>query len=99
MSNSQKSRSETAQVRSKTFCALNVFKWAAMLLMFGIAVGEFYTSANSGDAVNWVFVGFCVVFGFILLWTGHVLAKHSIAADQANLRSRKVVRKAKRTTR
>nr|CAA6828723.1 MAG: Unknown protein [uncultured Thiotrichaceae bacterium] len=80
---------------SKTFCALNLFKWAAMLLMFGIAFGEFYVH-GAGDA-NWVFIGFCVVFGLILLWAGHILAKHSIAAEQANLRRKSAMRKVRKS--
>jgi hypothetical protein len=87
MSDSQKPRGVTPPGRSKTFCALNLFKWVAMLLMFGIAFGEFYMSG--GDDINWIFIGFCVIFGLILLWTGHILAKHSIEADEAQLRRRK----------
>ncbi|MEZ5447760.1 MAG: hypothetical protein R3E89_01575 [Thiolinea sp.] len=63
-----------------------MFKWVAMLLMFGIAFAEYYM--HDADEVNWVFVGFCIVFGFILLWTGHILAQHSIAADQRLFRRR-----------
>lgn len=91
MNDSLKTSTVRPASKSKTFCALNLFKWVAMLLMFGIAFGEFYLSV--GDDINWVFIGFCVIFGFILLWTGHILAKHSIAADQAQLRSQPKVKR------
>ncbi|CAA6807046.1 MAG: Unknown protein [uncultured Thiotrichaceae bacterium] len=95
MSEQQKPQGTSQAENSKTFCALNIFKWVAMLLMFSIAFGEFYM--RSADDVNWVFIGFCVVFGLLLLWVGHILAQHSIAADQAYRRSKSAKRKVKRS--
>ncbi|MEZ5536959.1 MAG: hypothetical protein R3F02_15220 [Thiolinea sp.] len=94
MSDSVKSRETVPTGSNKAFCALNLFKWVAMLLMFAIAFGEFYLS-ESGD-VNWVFVGFCVIFGFILLWTGHILAKHAIAAERVHFRRKSAGKKGSR---
>ncbi len=95
MSKQQKPQGTSQAAGNKTFCALNVFKWAAMLLMFGIAFGEFYM--RSAEDVNWVFIGFCVVFGLLLLWTGHILAQHSIAADQAHRRRKSAMRKVRKS--
>lgn len=95
MSDQHKPQNTSQAGRNKTFCALNLFKWAAMLLMFGIAFGEFYT--RSADEVNWVFIGFCVVFGLLLLWTGHILAQHSIAADEAHRRHKSAARKVRKS--
>lgn len=77
------------QKRPKVFCALNLFKWVAMFLMFVIAFMEYYMHRETG--VNWMFVGFCVIFGFLLLWAGHVLARHSMASDAVsnNLRMKR----------
>ena len=94
MSDSLKSGEAASAGSNKTFCALNLFKWVAMLLMFAIAFGEFYLS-DAAD-VNWIFIGFCVVFGFILLWTGHVLAKHAIAADKAHFKRKSGLKKGSR---
>ena len=71
----------TRHDHDKTFCFLNLFKWLAMLLMFGIAAAEYFF--NSENGINWMFIGFCVAFGILLLWVGHILAVHSVTRVRA----------------